>query len=129
MINANVQTLKVNEKMFFVVWLRLLQAFLKLGKQEQRVLAKLLYYRYKFSQETTNKTTVDFLTLCTETRKKIKKELNLDTTAFNNTLSTLRKKKIIINNKINNKLIPVVKPNFTNFKLVYNIEVNEDIQK
>lgn len=127
--NINVQTLKTSEKTFFLVWLKIMQSFLKLGKQEQLVLARLLYYRYKIALDVKNDTIVSELTFSTNTRKQIKQELGLDNSAFNNALSILRRKKMIINNTINPKVIPRVQPGFKNFRLVYDIEINEVIQK
>lgn len=127
MKNINIQTIKTNEKKFFILWLKILQSFLKLGKQEQQVLASILYYRYLLLKDIKNTRIVENIVMSTEYRKLIKKELKIDTPSFNNTLSSLRRKKILINNKINNKIIPKVETDFKNFKLVYNIEVNEDI--
>jgi len=127
MKNINVQTLKTSEKTFFVVWLKILQSFLKLGKQEQLVLSRLLYYRYNLIKQVSNKSIVENILFSPEYRKLIKQELDIGTPSFNNTLSSLRRKKIIINNKINNKIIPKVETDFTNFKLVYNIEIVENI--
>ena len=127
MKNVNIQTLKVSEKAFFTVWLKILQSFLKLGKQEQLVLAKLLYHRYNLTKQITNKVIVEDTLMSPQYRKLIRKELSIDIASFNNTLTSLRKKKILIDNKINNKIIPKVESNFKNFKLVYNIDISEDI--
>lgn len=109
------------------MWLKILQSFLKLGKKEQLVLSRLLYYRHVLSKEISNKSIVEDLTMGTNTRKEIKKELNMDTASFNNMLSSLRKKNMIVNNTINKKIVPNVEADFKNFKLVYNIEIHEDI--
>lgn len=121
--NINVQTLNVDERQFFVVWLTLLQPFLGLREQEKKVLAALLYYRHSIGQQVKNKAITDELLFNTKTRKKIKDELDIESYSFNNILSSLRKKKLIVNNSLNNKIIPKVEDNFTNFKLVYNVEV------
>lgn len=123
MKSINVQTLKVDEKKFFMVWLTLLQPFLNLRDQEKKVLAALLYYRYTIEQQVKNKVIADELLFNTKTRKKIKEELEIESYSFNNILSSLRKKKLIVNNTLNSKIIPQVEPNFNNFKLVYNVEV------
>ena len=127
MKNVNVQTLKTSEQTFFLVWLKILQAYLKLGKQERLVLSRLLYHRYKLSHEIKNKSIVESTLMSTQIRKQIREELGMDTASFNNTLTALRKKRLIVNNKINNKIIPKVDPNFKSFKLIYNIEI-ENIQ-
>jgi DNA-binding MarR family transcriptional regulator len=124
MKHINVQTLKVDERQFFKVWLTLLQPFLKLRDQELKVLAVLLYYRHTIQTQVKSKTIVDELLFNTKTRKKIKEELNIESYSFNNILSALRKRGLITNNSLNSKIIPNVEDNFDNFKLVYNVEVS-----
>lgn len=123
MKHINVQTLKVNERQFFKVWLILMQPFLKLRDQEVTVLAMLLYYRYNIQQEVKNKAIIDELLFNTKTRKKIRDELELESYSFNNILTSLRKQDLIINNSLNSKIIPNIEPGFDNFKLVYNVEL------
>jgi hypothetical protein len=123
MKNINVQTLKVDQKQFFKVWLTLLQPFLKLRDQELNVLATLLYYRHTIQEQVKSKTIIDELLFNTKTRKKIKEELGIESYSFNNILSSLRKKGMITNNSLNTKIIPLVEPGFDNFKLVYNVEI------
>lgn len=125
MKNINVQSLKVNEEQFFKVWLMMLQPFLKIRKQEMDILAKLLYSRYLISQQVTNQSIVDDLLFNAKNKKRIKQELGIQTYSFNNVIASLKKKKIIINNSINKKIIPQVQNNFKNFKLVYDIEIVE----
>lgn len=126
MKNINVQTLKCTDARFFKLWLMMLQPFLNLRNQEITVLAKLLYYRHVISKEIKNKAIVDELLFNTSTRKKIKKELDIKEYSFNNILSSLRKKQLIKNNTINNKVIPKVEKDFKNFKLVYDIEIIQE---
>lgn len=123
MKNINVQTLKVDERKFFVMWLMLLQPFLKLRDQERQVLASLLYYRHTIEQQVKNKSIIDELLFNTKTRKKIREELDIESYSFNNILSSLRKKKLIVNNSLNTKVIPKVQQDFENFKLVYNLDI------
>lgn len=123
MNNINVQSMKTDEIKFFKLWLMILQPFLNLRNQEVAVLAKLLYYRYIISKEVKNKTIVNQLLFNTTTRKKIQEDLGIKEYSFNNILSSLRRKKLIIKNTINNKVIPKVDDDFKNFKLIYNIEI------
>lgn len=115
--------MKTDEIKFFKLWLMILQPFLNLRNQEVAVLAKLLYYRYIISKEVKNKTIVNQLLFNTTTRKKIQEDLGIKEYSFNNILSSLRRKKLIIKNTINNKVIPKVDDDFKNFKLIYNIEI------
>lgn len=131
MKNINVQTLKVNEKQFFKVWLTLMQPFLQLRNQDLNVLAYLLYYRHAILQEVSNEAIVDDLLFSTRSRNKIKEDIGIKSYAFNNALTALRKKGLINGSSLSKKIIPVVEDNFNNFKLVYNVEIiqNEAIQK
>jgi len=123
MKNINIQSIRTDEVKFFKLWLKILQPFLNLRNQEINVLAKLLYYRYSISKEVKSKTMIDELLFNTATRKKIKQELKIKEYSFNNILSSLRKKKIITGNSINNKIIPKVEHNFKDFKLLYSFEI------
>lgn len=131
MKNINVQTLKVNEKQFFKVWLTLMQPFLQLRNQDLNVLAYLLYYRHTIFQEVSNEAIVDDLLFSTRSRNKIKEDIGIKGYAFNNALTALRKKGLINGSSLSKKIIPVIEDNFDNFKLVYNVEIiqNEAIQK
>lgn len=62
-----------------------------------------------------------------DTKMLIKQELNIKDTVFQNTLSSLRKKNVIKNNKIINAYIPEVDNKATSFKVVFNLNiVNND---
>jgi hypothetical protein len=51
------------------------------------------------------------------------KDLNMPEHAYNNLLTCLRKKGIIVDNSIKKQIIPVINEPFDNFKLIYNIDV------
>ncbi len=126
MKNINVQSLKATERQFFKLWLMILQPFLKLRQQELKVLAELLYHRHSISKQVKNKAIINDLLFNSKTRKKIKQDLDIKTYSFNNILSSLRKKGVISeNNELNKKIIPKVEESFSNFKLIYNIEIED----
>jgi|AntDeeMinimDraft_6_1070357.scaffolds.fasta_scaffold31783_1 DNA-binding MarR family transcriptional regulator len=129
MKNVNVQTLKVTEKKFFRLWITLLQPFLKLSEQELNILAYLLYYRHIILKEVKNKSIVNDLLFNTKTRNKIKEDLNIPGYSFNNKLTSLRKKGLIVDNVLNQKIIPVIEDDFTNFKLVYDVNIIKEKQQ
>lgn len=123
--NINVQTLKTDTETFFFTWIKILQPFLNLRKQEVEVLGKLLYHRYKIRCQIINPVDsfVDETLFGTAYRKKIKDELGLADYSFNNIISSLRKKKMLLGNSINKKIIPNLDKQATNFKLLYNFEI------
>lgn len=127
--NLNVQSFKVTKESFFKMWLMILQPFLKLRNKELDVVAKLLYHRYLISLEVKNKEMLDDLLFSTKMKKQIILELGIPEYAYNNLLTPLRKKNIIIDNSINKQIIPVIKEPFDNFKLIYNFDIVEDAKQ
>ena len=121
--NINIQSFKVDKEKFFKMWLMILQPFLKLRNKELDILSKLLYHRYLISLEVKNKEMLDELLFSNKLKKQIMTELNIPEYAYNNLLSHLRKKKIIIDKSINKQIIPVIKEPFDNFKLVYDMNI------
>lgn len=121
--NINIQSFKVDKERFFKMWLTILQPFLKLRNKELELLAKLLYHRYLISLEVKNKEMLDELLFSSKIKKKILSELDIPEHAYNNLLSCLRKKKIVIDKSINKQIIPIITEPFDNFKLVYNIDI------
>jgi hypothetical protein len=127
--NINVQSFnKISREKFFQLWLMILQPFLKLRNKELELLAKILYHRYLISLEVKNKEMLDDLLFSTKMKKQIILELDIPEHAYNNLLSCLRKKKLIIDKSINKQIIPVIREPFDNFKLVYDINIVEDVK-
>lgn len=123
MDNINIQSFTVTKEKFFTIWLTILQPFLKLRNKELELLAKLLYHRYLISLEVKNKEMLDELLFSPKIKKSIMAELKMPEHAYNNLLSCLRKKNIVIDKTINRQIIPMISEPFENFKLLYNIDV------
>jgi len=121
--NINVQSFDVNKEKFFKMWLMILQPFLKLRNKEIEILSKILYHRYLISLEVKNKEMLDELLFSSKIKKQICTELSMKDEDYNNLLSCLRKKKIIIERSVNKQIIPIISEPFDNFKLVYNINI------
>lgn len=121
--NTNVQSFDVTKENFFRMWLLILQPFLKLRNKELDALAKMLYHRYLISLEVRNKEMIDDLLFSKKVKDKIIEELDIKDYSFDMIITALRKKKIIIGKTINKQVIPTINEPFTNFKLIYNINV------
>jgi len=121
----NIKRIHTDKKSIFRYWLEFLKPYHKLRNKEIEALSLMLYYRYELSREIPNLDMVDMILFSTETRGKIRVELNnMSQKVFNNLLTSLRKKGVLTKeNKINHVLIP----NMTEdgFKLVFNFEVEE----
>lgn len=110
-------------KRIFSNYLLLTKPFHKLTDREISVLSLLLFYNYletpNFKKESDRWNKVFHY----DTKLKIREELGMEDYALQNTLSTLRKKKAIVDNTIPKGFIPVFDEK-DSFKLIYNFKVN-----
>jgi hypothetical protein len=110
----------------FRQWLEITKPFHKLAKQQQDVLALLLYYHYMFKKDITTEKVLWKMVFDYDTKAKIKEELGIKDAVLHNNLTILRKKNIIINNQIVSTYIPKLTDNAKNFKVIFNFNlVNE----
>ena len=125
----NIKRIHTDKKSIFRYWLEFLKPYHKLRTKELEALSLMLYYRYELSREIKNMETVDMILFSTQTRSKIRKDLNdMGQKVFNNLLTSLRKKGVITkDNKINPVLIPMMTEK--GFKLVFNFEVKKNETK
>ena len=121
--NINIKRIHTDRRSIFRYWLEFLKPYHKLRQKVIEALSLMLYYRYELAKEVQNKDLVDRLLFSTETRSKIRGDLNsMSQKVFNNLLTSLRKKKVLTkDNKINPRLIP----NMTEdgFTLVFDFEI------
>lgn len=125
----NVKQANINVKLkdLFFKWLEITKPLHKLTNQQQEVLALFLYYHYKIKHETTNEKILWKIVFDYDTKMKIKEDLNIKDNVLQNIMTHLRKRKIIIDNKISPIYIPSLELNSTNFKIIYNFNiVNND---
>jgi len=123
MNNIKTANLNVSLKDLFSRWLDITKAFHKLNNQEQQVLALLLYYQYVLKKDITNNKILWKIVFDYDTKLKIKEELNMNDSVFQNNLTHLRKKNIIINNEINPYFIPELTNDAKNFKVIFNFNI------
>lgn len=123
MNNVKQANINIKIKDLFFKWLEITRPLHKLPNQQQDVLALLLYYHYKIKHETTNEKILWKIVFDYDTKMKIKEDLDINDNTLQNVLSQLRKKKIIIDNKISSIFIPSLELNTKNFKIVYNFNI------
>ena len=101
------------------------------NNQQQQVLALLLYYHYQYKKDITNNKVLWKILFDYDTKIKIKEdpifEKGLSDSALQNILTSLRKKKIIVNGEISGLYVPELSINSKNFKIIFifNIVNNE----
>ena len=123
MNNSKTATLNVTLKNLFFRWLDITKSFHNLNNQQQRVLALLLYYHYQYKKETTNNKILWTIVFDYDTKMKIKEELDMNDNSFQNMMTQLRKKNVIINGEISSRFIPELDLNTKNFKVIYNFNI------
>lgn len=111
MSNKKVAKLNIKLKDLFFRWLDITKTFHNLNKQQQQVLALLLYNHYMLKKDITNEKILWKLVFDYDTRVKIREdetfgEKGLNGNSFENILSSLRKKKVIVDNKVSPAYIP-----------------------
>lgn len=126
MSNIKSATLNVKIKNFFFRYIEFLKPFHNLTNQEQKVLALFLYYHCKLSKEITNNKVLWKEVFDYDTKRLILDELQIEDSGLQNILTSLRKKKVIIDKQISKNYIPDItnKPKTFvltfNFNLIYN---------
>jgi len=121
--------IKTGRKHFFKHWLVLIKPFHKLTDQEIDVVSLFLYYHYEYKHGTTNEKMLWSYVFDYDTKMQVKKELGMKDPGLQNVLTALRKKKVIINNRINPAYIPDLNKKDKNFKIVFNLLFNEEVKE
>lgn len=125
-MKTNVKSLNVNVhlKSMFKYWLEITSSFHKLTNQQISVLALLLYYHHELSKEITSNKILWKMVFDYEIRDKIRKELDIADAGFQNVLTSLRKKNIIVNNQIVTTYIPKLNlKESKNFRVIFNFNI------
>jgi hypothetical protein len=124
--NEKVANLNVHIKSFFRQWILFTAPFHKLSNQQQRVLSLLLYYHYKLKQEITNNKILWKEVFDYETKVKIYTELEIQPSALENMLSSLRKKNIIIDKQVSPMYIPNISKDSKTFTIKFNFNIKHE---
>lgn len=124
--NIKVADLNIKIKDFFFEWLYLTKHFSKLTKGELNVAALLLYHHYRLQKEITNPSLLWKMVFDYDTKLLIREELGINDSSFQNRLTHLRNKNVIINNRINELFIPNLEQGHDNFKVLFNYNIIHD---
>jgi hypothetical protein len=123
MKNTNIASFKVEYKKLFTYWLIVTKLLHKLTDKEIELLAVLLYKRMELSKDITNEKYLNKVLFDADTKKELEKELDVNNLRIQNILSSLRRKNVVIDNRINPKFIPNIEHNAKNFRIVFNFEI------
>ena len=108
--------LKANISQSFKAYLQVLNPVLKLKDKEIEVLSNFLSIWYK-NKSNEN---IEKLLFSTPVRKMVRKSIGMSEASFNNHITMLRKKKMIIGKKLNTNILNGIKD--TGIEITYKIE-------
>ena len=124
MKSNNVITIKssLNGK-FFKYWFDFLKHIHKLTNREIDVLAAFVKHRYELSKSIKDPEILDMVTMSKETKKKIREECNITAPYFQVIMEKLRKNNVIVDGKIQKKLLPKINEDMGSSTLIIHFEI------
>lgn len=123
MKNAKIANLNVKFKDLFKQWLIVTRVYNKLTDSEIDLAALLLFYYYKFKKDITNESIVWKVVFDYDTKMAIKEEMGITDENLQNKLSVLRKKGVIVDNRISKVFIPEIEEGAESFKVIFNYNI------
>ena len=94
---------------FFRWWCTFLKSFISLTPRELDVTASFLKQRWELSKSIDDPSILDEMVMSESTKKKVIDECEITKQHFYVVMSNLRKNKVIVNDKINSRLIPNIR--------------------
>tara|TARA_R110000851_G_scaffold296262_2_gene451346 strand:+ start:6483 stop:6863 length:381 start_codon:yes stop_codon:yes gene_type:complete len=126
MKNIKIANINIKLKQLFKRWLEITNVFHKLTNQQEKVLALILYYHYKYQKDISNDKILWKIIFDYDTKALIKEELDIKDQVFQNILYQLRKKNIIIDNRVVKTYIPDLEQNSKTFKVTFNFSIIDE---
>lgn len=103
---------------FFKYWFIFLRPLHHLTDREIDVIASFTKHRYELSKVIKDEALLDTVLMSEETKRKVREDCNITLAHFQVIMGKLRKNKVIINNKINSKLIPNIREDSKSLQLL-----------
>ena len=108
---------------FFRYWFEFLRPFHKLTDREIDVISAFSKHRYELSKVIKDKDILDKVTMSEDIKKKVREECNITLPHFQVIMGKLRKSKVIIDGKINQKFTPNIDEESGCFQLMLLFEL------
>lgn len=112
------------DKDFFKYWFVFLRPFHNLTDREIDVVVSFLKYRFDLSHKISDKEILNKVLMGEDIKRQIREENNISLQHFQVIMGKLRKKNVIIDNKLNPKFIPNIQKDADNFKLLLLFDIN-----
>lgn len=113
------------DKDFFKYWFVFLRPFHNLTDREIDVVVSFLKYRFELSQKISDKDILNKVLMGEDIKRQIREENNISLQHFQVIMGKLRKKNVIIDNKINPKFIPNLQEGDDKFKLLLLFDIKD----
>lgn len=108
---------------FFKCWLILLRPLHKLTDREIDVTASFIKQRYYLSKSIKDINILEEVLMSEETKRKVREECCITSAHFQVIMGKLRKNNVIVNNRINQKLIPNLTEDTENLQLLVSFPI------
>lgn len=105
-------------------WFNMLRPIHKLSNTEIKLIATMVRFRYELSKKITDKDLLEEYLMNPETKLKIREACNMSASSFQVSMHKLKKNKVIVDNRINPKLIPDFKG--SDYKLLLYFDVKDN---
>lgn len=103
---------------FFKYWFIFLKPLHHLSDREIDVIASFTKQRYYLSKVISDEKLLDEVLMGEEVKRKVREDCNISLAHFQVIMGKLRKNKVIVNNKINPKLIPNIEEDAKSVQLL-----------
>lgn len=113
-----------SKREFFKYWFMFLEPFHNLTNREIDVVVEFLIHRFDLSKKISDPEILNKVLMGEDTKRQIREENNITLQHFQVIMGKLKKKKVIIDNKINPKFIPNLQEEQDNFKLLLLFDLN-----
>lgn len=111
---------------FFKYWLLFIQPLHSLTPKIIDVAACLLKNRYLLSKSIIDDNILNKFLMGSEMREKMVKELNIPSTNYNVALNKLKKAGFLVDGKIEQKFIPIIKPDAKSFNFLLYFDFQDE---
>lgn len=114
--------IKTELRTFFRQYVHIMKPVFKLNDRESDILGELMYFNYKYRELTEDiryKIIFDY-----DTKVEIRVNLGITEASFNNGLTTLRKKGILVDNRLAGNLLVI--PDSNRFSVTFLFSIKDD---
>jgi len=109
---------------FFEKWFQILKPIHHLSNAELKLLAEFCRVRYEYSKKISDQDMLDQFLFSADTKNMVRENLNMPSSSFQVSMSKLKKAKIIVDGKINPRLLPKI-TNEKDYKLLLYFDLHE----